>query len=385
MPADLDLCLFVREDGMKLLALVEAPDHVCCRYRIRAFDRALEQAGCSLSCEGLDRGAVFRTIQLQRARSFDAVILQRKLLASWQLKALRRASRRLVFDFDDAVMFRDSYSQRGGNSRAKTRRFAQIVCAADTIIAGNDFLADAALRAGASVERVHVIPTCVDPLLYPIAQPEGPLELVWIGSSSTLQGLEQSRPIWQRVAEAMPGVKLRVICDRFPESFPLPIVPVPWDEQTEAREIAAGHIGISWIPDDLWSRGKCGLKVLQYQAAGLPVVANPVGAHREMIRDGETGFLATTALEWADALARLAADGPLRLALGRQARRQVEASYSVSAWADTFVTSATGMSALPSGACWKIDRGPGPIERRKGLEPHLARTRPLRTFNQIGD
>ena len=101
---------------MKLLALVEAPDHVCCRYRVRAFERALESAGCSLHCEGLDRGAFFRVIQLKRAQSFDAVILQRKLLASWQLKALRRASRRLVFDFDDAVMLRDSYSGAGGKA-----------------------------------------------------------------------------------------------------------------------------------------------------------------------------------------------------------------------------------------------------------------------------
>ena len=147
-----------------------------------------------------------------------------------------------------------------------------------------------------------MIPTCVDPLLYPVARGEGPAELVWIGSSSTLQGLEQSRPIWQRVAETIPGLKLRMICDRFPESFPLAIIPVAWDEQNEAREIARAQIGISWIPDDQWSRGKCGLKVLQYQAAGLPVVANPVGAHREMIQDGQTGYLATTAGEWTDAL-----------------------------------------------------------------------------------
>jgi hypothetical protein len=370
---------------MKLLALVEAPDHVCCRYRIRAFEAALCEAGCSLDCEGLDRRAVFRSIQVHRARSFDAVILQRKLLPSWQLTALRRAARRLVFDFDDAVMFRDSYSHRRGHSRSRARRFAQTVCTADTIVAGNDFLADAALRAGAKVERVHVIPTCVDPLLYPIARREGPIELVWIGSSSTLQGLEQSRLIWGQVAEAIPGVKLRVICDRFPQSFPLPLIPVPWDRQTEACEIAAGHIGISWIPDDLWSRGKCGLKVLQYQAAGLPVVANPVGAHREMIREGETGFLASTAAEWADALARLVCDLRLRLSMGRAARRQVEASYSVSAWADTFVTSVTGNSPLSGRASWKIDRA-GPNDGgRKGFEPHLARAKPPRTFNQIGD
>src|SRR5262249_10589321 len=149
-------------------------------------------------------------------------------------------------------------------------------------------------RAGARVDRVHVIPTCVEPRKYPIAGYRTPVELVWIGTASTLRGLEQSRPTWQAVASAIPGLQLRIICDRFPDSFPLPVVPVKWNQDTEAQAISAGQIGISWIPDDLWSRGKCGLKVLQYQAAGLPVVANPIGVHREMIRDGETGFLAST-------------------------------------------------------------------------------------------
>jgi Glycosyl transferases group 1 len=369
---------------MKLLALVDSPDHVCCRYRIRAFEAALADAGCELTCEGLDRGAFFRSIQLHRAKQNDAVILQRKLLPNWQLNALRRASRHLVFDFDDAVLFRDSYSHRSPQCRWRSRRFAQTVFMADTIVAGNDFLADLALRAGALVERVHVIPTCVQPLSYPLARHEGPVELVWIGSASTLQGLEQSRPVWQKVAEANPGLKLRVICDRFPEAFPLPIVPVAWTPETEAREIAAGHIGISWIPDDLWSRGKCGLKVLQFQAAGLPVVANPVGAHREMIREGETGFLATTASEWALAITRLVGDARLRQRMGLLARERVETNYSVSAWAETFVTSMTGMSRSPARSSWKLDRRTS-AEVRKSFEPHLARTKPIGTCNQIGD
>jgi hypothetical protein len=123
---------------------------------------------------------------------------------------------------------------------------------------------------------------------------------------------------------------------------------------------------------------------LQYQAAGLPVVANPVGAHREMIRAGETGFLATAPAEWADALVKLVSDRSLRLSMGRGARRQVEASYSVTAWAETFVTSVTGISPQSPRASWKIDRAQA-IEGRKGFEPHLARTEAPRTFNQIGD
>ena len=88
----------------------------------------------------------------------------------------------------------------------------------------------------------------------------------------------------------------------FPSRFRFRSFPSPGTKQTEASEIAAGQIGVSWLPDDLWSRGKCGLKVLQYQAAGLPVVANPVGSHCEMIRTGETGILATTPDEWVAAV-----------------------------------------------------------------------------------
>ena len=372
---------------MKLLALVESPDHVCCRYRIRPFASFLSDAGWSLSCQGLDRGALLRPFQLRRAQQFDAVILQRKLLPVWQLSVLRRYARHLVFDFDDAVKFRDSYDERGLISRWRSRRFARTVCAADTVVAGNDFLADCALRDGANVQRVHVIPTCVEPRKYPIARQEtgeDHLDLVWIGSASTLRGLEQSRPIWERLAKALPQLRLRVICDRFPDAFPIPVIPVAWDEPTEARELAAGQIGVSWIPDDLWSRGKCGLKVLQYQAAGLPVVANPVGAHCEMIRVEETGFLATTADEWVAAIMLLARDSRRRQKMGLMARQRVEADYSVSAWAETFVNSMTGTCRSAVGAAWKIDRSP-PTNVGSGTEPHALKVKSLRTLNQIGD
>jgi glycosyltransferase involved in cell wall biosynthesis len=372
---------------MKLLALVESPDHVCCRYRVRAFEPALHEAGWSIAYEGLDRGSLLRSFQLRRASQFDAVILQRKLLPAWQLRSLRRNARHLVYDFDDAVLYRDSYDRRGQESRWRSRRFAQTVQIADTVVAGNDFLADCALRHGAKVERVHVIPTCVDHRQYPLARRENKTdqpELVWIGSASTLRGLEQSRPIWERLRRALPQLRLRVICDRFPADFPLPMIPVVWNEQTEARSIAAGHIGVSWLPDDLWSRGKCGLKVLQYHAAGLPVVANPLGSHREMIKNGETGLLATKPDEWVAAITLLACDARLRQRMGLTARQQVEVNYSIAAWAETFVTSMTGTIPKAARASWKVDRSP-PTSVGSGFEPHTAKMKALRTLNQIGD
>jgi glycosyltransferase involved in cell wall biosynthesis len=185
-----------------------------------------------------------------------------------------------------------------------------------------------------------VIPTCIDTSRYEPrgASVPGPgLELVWIGSSSTLQGLEQQRSLWEQLGREVPGIRLRVICDRFPQFDGMPVIPVPWSEATEAREMALADVGIGWLPDDLWSRGKCGLKVIQYQAAGLPVLTNPVGVHPEMIEHGVSGFLATSNEQWIQAVRALAADPSLRQRMGRAARASVESAYSVTAWGSAFV------------------------------------------------
>ena len=100
--------------------------------------------------------------------------------------------------------------------------------------------------------------------------------------------------------------------------------------------MADADIGINWLPDDSWSRGKCGLKVLQYMAAGLPVVANPVGMNREMVVHGRTGFLASTPEEWADAIERLASNPKLRQAMGQRGRHLVEERFGVERWAPRF-------------------------------------------------
>ncbi len=372
---------------MNLLALVETPDHVCCRYRIRAFAPSLQEAGWSLTCEALERSPLARTFQLRRAARYDAVVLQRKLLPAWQLQILRRAARHLVFDFDDAILYRDSNDPRGPESGRRLRRFTDTVQRMDTVVAGNDFLADCALRAGARVDRVHVIPTCVDPQHYPVASQVaagGHLDLVWIGTSSTLRGLVQAREIWSPLAKALPWMRLRIICDRFPNDFPMPVVAMRWEEAREASQLASGQIGVSWLPEDLWSRGKCGLKVLQYQSAGLPVLANPVGCQCEMIHSGENGILATTPAEWIAAATLLADDPMLRRRMGAAGRLRVETDYSLSAWAETFVGSMTGSSRRVSASARRVDRPDGP-DGRSGFDAHAARLKSIPSLNPVGE
>ena len=332
---------------MHLTALVEGPEHVCCRYRVAAFRPALERAGHQLDVRPRPR-QWWEWFRLARELGHtDAILLQRRLLQRWQLWLLRRAAPRLLFDFDDAVFLRDSYAARSLHSPGRLRRFAATVRAADLVIAGNDFLAAQAAQLTART-RVHIIPTCVDPARYPVAahadRGGAGVRLVWVGSASTLQGLEAIRPLLETLGQATPGLRLKLICDRFLELTHLPVEPCPWSEAAEAAEIAAGDIGISWIPDDDWSRGKCGLKILQYMAAGLPVVANPVGVHPEMVRHGATGFLAETPAEWTEAIRTLAHDVNLRRRMGAAARRRVERDYSVAAGASKWAALLGGLS-----------------------------------------
>lgn len=336
--------------AVRLVALVESPDHVCCRYRLAAFRPHLEAAGHTLDLRPWPRRWWSRLRLGSAVRDADVVILQRKLLPVWLLYLLRRAAPRLVFDFDDAVFLRDSYSPKGLHSAARLHRFMATVETADAVVAGNDYLAAEAGRWVARPGRVHVVPTCVEPARYAPARHQGAgFALVWVGSSSTLRGLEAVRPLLEEVGRGVPGARLKLVSDRFLRLDHLPVVDCPWTESGEAAEIAAADVGVSWVPDDLWSRGKCGLKVLQYMAAGLPVVANPVGVQAEMVRHGETGFLARTPAEWVEALRRLASDPELRRRLGAAGRRRVEAEFSVEAGAARWLGLLHGLRRPASG------------------------------------
>jgi glycosyltransferase involved in cell wall biosynthesis len=334
---------------MKVLALTEGPNHVCYRYRIEAFALALARRGWTLESLPLVPHTFQRSAQLRAATGADVVILQRKLLPLWQLRILRKAYKFLVYDFDDALFHRDSYSRKRPMSWTRLAHFWATIYAADIVTAGNRYLKEQA-SAYIEPERVHLAPTCVDPQLYPLAlhQRRGAkVKLVWIGQHSTLSCLNHAQPMLAAAAAALPGLELRVICNRFPCLEGIAAVPRQWSASTEAAEVADADVGISWLPDDPWSLGKCGLKVLQYMAAGLPVVANPVGMNREMVVHGQTGFLASTPGEWSTAIERLAADPALRARLGLAGRELVQQQYSVERWAPRF---AALIDQLPSRA-----------------------------------
>ena len=317
---------------MEIFAIVEGVDHVCTRYRLSAFQNALANAGFDLKLSPWP-SSLWSRLKLIRSLAGKTVIIQRKLIASSLVWLLRKTASKIVFDFDDAVFLRDSYSSKGIDDPGRLRRFRAICNASDAIVAGNGFLAQNA-RLACTNATIATIPTCVETNAYPLKQQHpanNTFDLVWIGSSSTLNSLKLIEPCLEAIGEAYPQVQLKIICDRFPVFKKLRTLECPWTAREEIQHISQADAGICHMPDDRWSEGKCGLKLLQYMAAGLPSIANPVGVHKEIIIHGKTGFLADTKDQWLNAVDTLLKNSELQREMGLNARWRAEQSYSVQA------------------------------------------------------
>src|SRR5581483_8059595 len=170
-----------------------------------------------------------------------------------------------------------------------TRRFHATARTVDRVVAGNEYLASLFRAAGCA--NIIVLPTVVDPSHYRVKShaPTDSPRVVWIGSHSTLPYLREIYPALSEAKRQVPGLTLLTIADQTLTDAPLPVEHVPWSEQAEADALCRGDIGIAPTPANRWTLGKCGFKIVQYMAAGLPVIASPVGANAELVREGETG------------------------------------------------------------------------------------------------
>jgi glycosyltransferase involved in cell wall biosynthesis len=154
----------------------------------------------------------------------------------------------------------------------------------------------------------------------------------WTGSHSSVPYLSLVRGPLQELRRRRPFRFLIIGV----EQFEIPGVDVecrPWSAESEVRDLWDMDVGIMPLPDEPWARGKCGMKAIQYMGIGIPAVVSPVGANREIVRDGVTGFHAATDAEWIGTLDRLLADASLRERLGAAARESVRTLYSAEAHA----------------------------------------------------
>lgn len=279
----------------------------------------------------ISKAYIKRIQQLTRARDFDLIWLEKETLP-WLPIQVERILADLkipyVVDYDDAVFHRYDLHKSGWIRLLLGRKIDTVMRNAALVIVGNDYLAERARRAGAA--RVEYLPSVVDTQRYTPQKKDRPgFHVGWIGSPITAPNL---RLIEEPLNWLCQNPDVHVILVGAGEQVHLPGIRKEihaWDETTETSEIQGFDLGIMPLPDEPFERGKCGFKLIQYMACGLPVVASPIGANRQIVDQGVNGFWASTSIEWFEALSRLREDKKIRDKMGAAGRKKVELKYSL--------------------------------------------------------
>lgn len=278
-----------------------------------------------------------RRRDIRDSADYDVVFQNRDLLAGklvWE-QLLASRNPRLIFDFDDAIFL------------GKRRSHVEWLCRnAAWVTAGNEYLAEFARQ---FTSRVTMVPTVVDTAAYVVRtgsqSPGRPFRLGWLGSGHSIR--ETLFPHLEMLAAIQRDVAFEFVV----VSSPRPILPetglrwtfIEWSPKVETRVAGLFDAGIMPLVDNEFQRGKCGLKLLQYMAAGLPVIASPVGVNREFVPG--RGFLAAGPGEWRTAIERLAADPALCASMGAAGRTYCTAGYDMAAWAPKLITLAESVAS----------------------------------------
>jgi glycosyltransferase involved in cell wall biosynthesis len=301
-------------------------------------ERETYQALGNRYLEYFDKGRIVltRLVDILKSRKYDWVILQRCLLPGISPGfdfLLRKFAKRLIFDFDDAIFTLQDHLKPANWETNPTisGEFAKVkidIKLADVVIAGNSYLAN---FAGKYNKRVEIIPTPVDTSIFkPLKQKRGSeiVTIGWSGSSSNLYYLKQIEPVLRSLQEKH-HVRIKVVCSEKPNLALPDVIWEKWTSENEVKNLNSFDIGIAPLPDDSWTKGKCGLKLLKYMAVGKPTVSSAVGVHNEIIKNGENGYLATNDEEFYKSLEKLINNPDQRDEMGKKARDTVINNYSL--------------------------------------------------------
>lgn len=260
---------------------------------------------------------------------YDLVWIEKEALPwtpAWFEKALL-SDIPYVLDYDDAIFHNYDMHRLPVVRKIFGQRLDKLMAAAKLVVCGNQYLADRAKNAGA--KWIEIIPTVIDINRY-FTNPEkisSTPTIVWIGSPSTARYVSDiSKPL-SELAKTVP-YKLRIIGAKLDISG-VEVECIDWTEDTEVSRVAECDIGIMPLPDTPWTNGKCGYKLIQYMACGLPVVGSDVGANRNIVQPDTNGFLVKTDEEWINALKTLLHDAPMRQHFGKQGRQDAENLFCI--------------------------------------------------------
>jgi glycosyltransferase involved in cell wall biosynthesis len=288
-------------------------------------------AGKSQPVFSVLRSYIGRIADLLNSRRFDLLWIEKELLPwipTFVEDLLLQRGIPWVVDYDDAVFHRYDQHRSRVIRALLGNKIDTVMRQATTVVVGNEYLAERAYQAHAG--RIERLPSVVDMNRYTVKEKSGDRFYIgWIGSPVTAPYLGMIKDVLEEVIHQT-GARLVLVGAG--DQDPLPGLAkdiLPWSEESEVAQIQSFDVGIMPLPDGPFEQGKCGYKLIQYMACGLPVVASPVGVNTRIVEQSVSGFQASNNSEWLEALVVLSRDAGMRTALGSAGRKKVEQEYSL--------------------------------------------------------
>lgn len=278
-----------------------------------------------------------------RAPKFDIVFIYREALFTRSNifeRLFCKRCKKVFIDFDDAIFLLDiSEANKKMSCFKRPQKVNNTLQHVSMAIVGNDYLKNYASK---YCSNIKVFPTTVnlnEVQIFDNQKQKDKICIGWIGSTTTIKHLQWAVPILEKIYVKYGNkVFFKIIADVSLNIKHLPIVNVKWNKDEESKELSSFDIGIMPLPDDMWTRGKCGFKGLQCMAYRIPVVMSSVGVNKQIIHDGKNGFLANTEEQWIEKLSLLIDNDNLRLQIGNNGRKTVEEHYSYNALKNTYLS-----------------------------------------------
>jgi glycosyltransferase involved in cell wall biosynthesis len=288
------------------------------------------------------KNPIKRKMHLFYALSADYIFIHRELtplgppVFEWILTKIMR--KKIIYDFDDAIWLENTSEGNRFISRLKMPQKVFKICRwSYKVSCCNEYLASNIRRYNS---RVSIIPTTIDTRIWnPIKERyrNQPVTLGWTGTHSTLPYLLSIRSAVEKILNKYPQLVFRIICNKRPD-WDIPNLEfLTWNKSTEIQDLAGIDIGLMPLPSNSWAKGKCGFKILQYFALGIPAVASPVGLNTNLIRHGDNGYLCSGKEEWIRNIDMLINSGELRDEIGNNGRKTLAKHYSLEANTTNFL------------------------------------------------
>ncbi len=285
-----------------------------------------------------------RLIKVFSAYKYDVVYIEKELfpfLPAVCERLLCYLGVKYIVDYDDAVFHNYDSSKNWLVRLFLSKKIDVVMKSSGVVVVGNHYLCDRAISAGA--KEIQTLPTVIDASRYSVraqASSRDTLVIGWIGSPYTQKYLLAIADDMRALSKKI-NITLRFIGANehiLPDFHGLNVELIPWSEETEVESIQSFDIGIMPLPDEKFEHGKCGYKLIQYMACGIPVIASDIGVNRDIVVGSRCGLLVDTissetisseTASWDQAVLSMVSDAEQYRNFSRNALEAVESVYSM--------------------------------------------------------